>query len=184
MTDPITLKLGLSKDHWGNFYAYTVQNGYVTLDRLEWMAGRNYSVVYENRVVYKFGSSEKSVLSWVNGGQKYRLTKDNSEEERHALVIDLDQNMGIKNLDKNTSVAPPSPVDGIEPAPASVATETMEVPVIWDTENFDTSKPGSFTLSGNLRVGTPPYNTSKAITFNSSAAGPLRKIRHRNRSTN
>lgn len=112
-TEPITVKVGTELGSLDSYTEYTSKDGYILLDKNAWTIYTTYRVLYNNKIVYAIGSALAGKLEWVNGGAgKFNLTKDSSEAERRALVLDLDANMGEVNPGGGTDPGVPTPNPG------------------------------------------------------------------------
>lgn len=111
--EPITVKVGAEFGALDSYTEYTSKDGYILLDKNTWTTYTNYRAIYNNKIVYQIGSALTGIIEWVNGGTgKFNLTKDNSEAERRALVLDLDTNMGEVNPGGGTDPVVPTPNPG------------------------------------------------------------------------
>lgn len=111
--EPITVKVGAENGSLDSYTEYTSKDGYILLDKNTWTTYTNYRAIYNNKIVYQIGSAFTGIIEWVNGGAgKFNLTKDNSEAERRALVLDLDANMGKVNPGGGTDPGVPTPNPG------------------------------------------------------------------------
>lgn len=84
--------------------------------------------------------------------KEYERSTPGNEDKDHFII-------NVKKVAEETQSLSVAPVALAAPVQASGAREDMEIPVTWDTSNFDTSKAGTFTLKGTFQTDSRIKNT-------------------------
>lgn len=84
--------------------------------------------------------------------KNYKPSTPEKEDKDHFII-------NVKKVAVETQSLSVAPVALAAPVQASGAREDMEIPVTWDTSNFDTSKAGTFTLKGTFQTDSRIKNT-------------------------
>lgn len=130
---------------------YTIKTQYADYDYQPSLLQDRYEIIYRHAIADRSSGFNKVE-------KRYESSTPGNENKDHFII-------NVRKLEDETMSMPQSqslsiaPVALAAPVQASGVREDMEIPVTWDTSNFDTSKAGTFTLKGTFQTDSRIKNT-------------------------